>query len=80
MLHRLAAVAAFAALPWAALASGPVVLTTLDGAHRIEGELVSFDGAYYRIETEHGGLTIDLGDVTCSGAGCPDPDAGRCCP
>lgn len=75
MLHRLAAMAVFAALPCAGLASGPVALTTLDGSYRIEGELVSFDDGYYRIETEAGGLTIDQGDVTCDGPGCPDPDA-----
>ena len=75
MIHRLAAVAMFAVMPCAVQATGPVVLTTLDGSHRIEGELVSADGDYFRIETKDGGLTIDFGDVTCAGAGCPDPDA-----
>lgn len=74
MLHRLAAVAGFAVMPCVCPAAGSVVLTTLDGSHRIEGELLSLDGGYYRLETETGGLTIDQGDVTCAGLGCPDPE------
>lgn len=62
-------------IPLAALADGPVTLTTLDGAQSVSGALISFDGAYYRIDTEYGALTLDGGDVTCAGTGCPDPDA-----
>lgn len=75
MIHRTAAVAVVALFSAAASVAGPVVLTTLDGSYSISGELVSFDGDYYRIETKTGGLTIDIGDVTCEGPGCPDADA-----
>ena len=56
------------------LAAGPVVLTTLDGSLTLEGELVSYDGEFFRVETMFGQLTMDGGNVRCSGAGCPDPD------
>lgn len=75
MLHRFAAMAAVFAMPYACLASEPVVLTTLDGSYRIEGVLLSFQDGYYRVETEAGGLTIDAGDVKCEGPGCPDATA-----
>ncbi|RZW11422.1 MAG: cell envelope biogenesis protein OmpA [Rhodobacteraceae bacterium] len=75
MLFKLSALAVLATMPCAGLAAGTVALTTLDGSLRIEGELLSFDGAYFRIETEHGALTLDGGDVTCDGEDCPDPDA-----
>ena len=56
------------------LFAGPVVLTTLDGSLTLEGELVSYDGEFFRVETTFGPLTMDGGNVRCSGAGCPDPD------
>lgn len=60
--------------PWS-LWAGPVVLTTADGSLTIEGDLTSFDGELFRIQTEFGALTIDGGNLTCIGSGCPDPDA-----
>lgn len=74
MILRLAALAVIASFPVAGFAAGPVALTTLDGGLRIEGELLSFDGAFFRIETDFGPLTLDGGDVTCEGSGCPDPE------
>lgn len=56
------------------LFAGPVTLTSLDGSRVIEGELLSFDGEFFRLETEHGALTLDGGNVVCSGGGCPDPN------
>ncbi len=56
------------------LSAGPVVLTTLDGSLTLEGELVSYDGEFFRVETTFGPLTMDGGNLRCSGAGCPDPD------
>ena len=56
------------------LAAGPVVLTTLDGSLSLEGELVSYDGEFFRVATPFGELTMDGGNLRCSGAGCPDPD------
>ncbi len=48
-------------------------LTTLDRAMTLEGRLMSFDGEFFRIETAYGALTLDGGNVTCDGSGCPDP-------
>ena len=52
-----------------------VRLTTLDGSMALSGRLVSFDGEYFRIDTDLGTLTLDGGNVTCEGSGCPDPSA-----
>jgi phosphate transport system substrate-binding protein len=34
--------------------------------------LLSFDGAFYRVETRFGALTVDAEGVVCDGPGCPD--------
>ena len=74
MLHRL--VVLLLALCWPAnLFAGQVVLTTVDGSLRIEGELLSFDGEFFRVETTFGALTLDGGNLRCEGEGCPDADA-----
>lgn len=51
--------------------SGPVTLTTLDGSVTVDGELVSFADGFFRVETAYGTLTLDGGNVTCEGVGCP---------
>ena len=51
-----------------------VTLTTRDGALSVQGQLLSFDGEFFRIETAFGPVTLDGGNVTCTGAACPDPD------
>lgn len=56
------------------LAAGPVLLRTLDGSLTLEGELVSYDGEFFRVATAFGEVTMDGGNLRCSGAGCPDPD------
>lgn len=64
------------ALGWpVGLFAGPVELTTVDGSLRIEGELLSFDGEFFRVETAFGPLTLDGGNLRCAGEGCPDPEA-----
>lgn len=75
MTRKLAALAVTALFPGAGWTSDAVVLTTLDGSYNVSGQLVSFEGGYYRIETENGSLTLDQGDVTCTGAACPEPEA-----
>ena len=73
MFHRM--IALFLAFCWPFnLSAGPVVLTTVDGNLRIEGELLSFDGEFFRVETSFGSLTLDGGNLRCEGEGCPDPD------
>ncbi|MGF1554163.1 MAG: substrate-binding domain-containing protein [Paracoccaceae bacterium] len=73
---RAGALALFAttALAAPALAEGPVTLTSTDGATSLSGELVEFDGSTYVVATALGRLTIDAGQVTCEGEGCPVDD------
>ncbi|MEO0760832.1 MAG: substrate-binding domain-containing protein, partial [Pseudomonadota bacterium] len=51
-----------------------VTLRSLDGATSLSGNLVEFDGSAYVVQTSLGTLTIDAGQVTCDGAGCPVDD------
>jgi phosphate transport system substrate-binding protein len=48
-----------------------VTLTSRDGAIALSGTLLSFDGEFYRVETEFGALTVDGSGVVCDGPGCP---------
>ena len=67
----------FLAFLWLCLAqpvlAGPVELTTLDGSLTLDGELVAYDGEFFRVATPFGEITMDGGNLRCSGAGCPDP-------
>ncbi len=63
-----------------AVCAGPtaaqdVLLRSHDGTVAIEGDLLGFDGEFYRVETVYGELTIDGSGVTCEGPGCPDLEA-----
>ncbi|MBR9761955.1 MAG: solute-binding protein [Rhodobacteraceae bacterium] len=49
-----------------------VTLTSPDGAVELSGNLLGFDGEFYRLQTEFGVLTLDGSGVLCSGPGCPD--------
>ena len=71
----LAAALALAAVP--AAAEGPVTLAAPDGAFSVSGTLLGFDGAWWRIETAYGALTLDAAAIACSGAGCPQPGVQR---
>ena len=67
-------VIAFAALLaslGAARAEPRVVLTSLDGATRVEGELLGFDGENYTVRTSLGIIAVAAAQVTCAGPGCP---------
>lgn len=48
-----------------------VTLSSPDGAVEITGNLLGFDGEFYRVETQFGQLTIDGSGVSCEGPGCP---------
>lgn len=48
-----------------------VTLTSRDGSIALQGTLLSFDGEFYRVDTEYGALTIDGSGVICEGPGCP---------
>ena len=54
------------------LSAQDVTLTSRDGGVEISGNLLGFDGEFYRVETIYGELTVDGSGVTCEGPGCPD--------
>ncbi|WP_099824917.1 phosphate ABC transporter substrate-binding/OmpA family protein [Oceaniglobus indicus] len=49
-----------------------VTLTARDGSVALSGELLGYDGEFYRIDSAYGVLTVDGSGVTCTGAACPD--------
>lgn len=49
-----------------------VTLTSRDGSVEIAGNLLGFDGEFYRVETLYGELTVDGSGVDCAGPGCPN--------
>lgn len=52
-----------------------VTLTSQDGGIVLSGDLLGFDGEFYRVDTIYGELTIDSAGVTCTGSACPDLQA-----
>lgn len=73
MIRKLAqAVLACAVAPALAFAD-PVTLSAVRGTFAVTGTLQSYDGAYYRVLTENGPVTLRGDAVTCSGAGCLAP-------
>jgi len=52
-----------------------VTLTSLDGATTVEGELISFDGESYTLNTALGVISVAAAQVTCAGAACPTTGA-----
>ena len=55
----------------AARAEPLVILTSLDGATKVEGELLGFDGETYTVRTSLGTIGVAAAQVTCAGEGCP---------
>jgi phosphate transport system substrate-binding protein len=49
-----------------------VTLTSPDGEVEISGNLLGFDGEFYRVDTIYGELTVDGSGVLCEGPGCPN--------
>lgn len=49
-----------------------VTLTSRDGGVTISGTLITYDGEFYRVDTDYGELTVDGTAVICEGPGCPD--------
>ncbi|WP_460273000.1 phosphate ABC transporter substrate-binding/OmpA family protein [Celeribacter sp. ULVN23_4] len=58
-------------LPFASFAQD-VNLLSRDGSISINGTFLSFDGEFYRVDTDLGVLTVDSSGVRCEGPGCPD--------
>lgn len=49
-----------------------ITLTSHDGKVEITGNLLGFDGEFYRVDTQFGELTVDGSGVTCDGPACPN--------
>lgn len=49
-----------------------VTLTSRDGTVEISGDLLGFDGEFYRVQTIYGELTVDGSGVLCEGPACPN--------
>ncbi|MEM8693285.1 MAG: phosphate ABC transporter substrate-binding/OmpA family protein [Pseudomonadota bacterium] len=68
--------AAFAALLLLGAAAGAaaqsVTLTSPGGGVTVSGDLLGFDGEFYRVDTIYGPMTVDAAGVGCEGNGCPD--------
>jgi phosphate transport system substrate-binding protein len=60
-----------------AAAAQDVTLTSRDGALSVSGSLQGYDGAFYRLDTDYGALTIDADGVICEGPACPDLTAPK---
>ena len=71
LIYRSAAILAALFLAQQAMAQD-VTLTARDGGLALNGQLISYDGEFYRIETAYGGLTVDAEGVICDGPACPD--------
>lgn len=52
-----------------------VTLTSRDRSIEISGNLLGFDGTYYRVDTVYGELTVDGTGVLCEGPACPNLEA-----
>ena len=53
-------------------AAQDVTLISRDGDVEIAGDLLGFDGEFYRVQTIYGELTVDGSGVRCEGPGCPN--------
>jgi len=65
-----------ALLPFAAAAQD-VTLTSRDGALSVAGALQGYDGAFFRIDSAYGPLTLDASGVICDGPARPDLTAPK---
>lgn len=48
-----------------------ITLTSHDGKVEVTGNLLGYDGEFYRVDTQFGELTVDGSGVTCDGPACP---------
>ncbi len=54
-----------------------ITLTSRDGALSVSGQFTSYDGAFYRLTSAFGPLTIAAESVVCEGPACPDLTAPK---
>ncbi len=50
-----------------------VTLKSADGSVTLSGELLGYDGEFYRLKTIYGEMVLNALTVTCQGLSCPDP-------
>lgn len=68
-----AAAAVLFLVPFATKTSAQdITLTSHDGKVEVTGNLLGFDGEFYRVDTQFGELTVDGSGVTCDGPACPN--------
>lgn len=75
--HVWAAVLAAAVLAAPFAFAQDATLSARDGGLSLSGDLLGFDGEFYRLRTEYGDLTVDAAAVICDGPACPDLAAPR---
>ncbi len=71
---RGAALFVFAVVIATFTAAQDITLTAQSDGFSVTGEMVGFDGRYYRVRTEFGILTLDSEVVNCTGEGCVDAE------
>ena len=71
-LYRLAAAALLSVAVAGGALAQDITLTSHDGKVEVTGNLLGFDGEFYRVETQFGELTVDGSGVTCEGPACPN--------
>jgi phosphate transport system substrate-binding protein len=54
------------------VAAQDITLVARNGGLALSGQLIAYDGEYYRISSAYGLLTIDAQGVICEGPACPD--------
>lgn len=69
---RVATAAVFSVTLAAQAAAQDITLTSHDGKVEVTGNLLGFDGEFYRVDTQFGELTVDGSGVTCDGPACPN--------
>ncbi len=69
---RAAVAALFSVTLAAGAAAQDITLTSHDGKVEITGNLLGYDGEFYRVDTQFGELTVDGSGVTCEGPACPN--------
>lgn len=70
--NRLLVATAFSALTAGASLAESVTLKTLDRSFSVEGEIISFDGSVYTLNTSIGEISVSADIVICEGAVCPN--------
>ncbi|MQQ08263.1 OmpA family protein [Epibacterium sp. SM1979] len=71
ILRAVVSAALFLLIHLNSAAAQDVTLSSPDGAVEITGNLLGFDGEFYRVDTQFGELTVDGSGVSCDGPGCP---------